>query len=614
VPGRIGCNPSVPCHGKPGNVDADTLKLVFDGRQNNEGGDEGGGGGGGGEGGEVADEEQSAEEVAAAEVLMEVAAEKAAAEQSAEEVTAAEVPMEVAAETAAAEQSAEEVAAAEVLMEDAAEKAAAEQSAEEVDAAEVLMEVAAEKAAAEEVAEEVTAAEVPMEVAAETAAAEQSAEEVAAAEVPMEVAAKTAAAEQSAEEVAAAGVPMEVAAETAAIDVNDSSEAAHAASEALAASRRVDAARKRTARELHKLEADSLTAMMPFSALAGRFPSWGAAKIERLHAWGVAPTISDPWTTVGAFGNASELLVRRSGREIRGISELSVVRLWHQLRDELGLQNNTALTAMMPFSALAGRFPSWGADRIERLRAWGVAPTISDPWTTVGAFGNASELLVRRSGREIRGISELSVVRLWQFVRVELGLENAEASQQSVALSAVSLVAQRWRARAMPPVGALELTFLDDLCATNASMFTVSSHRLRPESLALAAAAIHEAAAAAGLMSSDAPGAVPRPFSLEDARRLEECAAQRDTHEDILKYAHLSAKDVEKMLSSILQARERCEAMTVCAGCGYRSPDETYTLVVDPFDPARRAPLPLEGLPPDHWMRVPEGGPAARPI
>ena len=109
---------------------------------------------------------------------------------------------------------------------------------------------------------------------------------------------------------------------------------------AQAAARAADALRKRTARQ--KSDADPLSASMPFTALAGRFANWGATKIERLRAWGVATTMTDPWTTVGAFGSADEELVRRSGMEIMGFSAGLVVHLWKLVRLELGLESAEA--------------------------------------------------------------------------------------------------------------------------------------------------------------------------------------------------------------------------------------------------------------------------------
>ena len=50
----------------------------------------------------------------------------------------------------------------------------------------------------------------------------------------------------------------------------------------------------------------------------------------------------------------------------------------------------------------------------------------------VGAFGNADEELVRRSGTEIVGVSALSVVDLWKLVRLELGLESAKATAENL--------------------------------------------------------------------------------------------------------------------------------------------------------------------------------------
>lgn len=307
-----------------------------------------------------------------------------------------------------------------------------------------------------------------------------------------------------------------------------------------------------------------------------------------------------------AASRAADAARKRKARQSDSQLRDAEVARRRKARQSVGIDDVNSLSEM-PLSALAGRFQGWGGAKIERVRAWGVALTTAEPWTTVGAFANADERLVLRCGREVKGLSVFAIASLWHHVRVELGLDDRGVSQQSVQSSAVALIQQRWQARAMLPAGALEQSFLDDLCATNASMFTFSSQRLRPESLDLAAAGILEAATAAGIMASDAPGMAPRPFTLEDARRLEEWAAQCDTHEDILKYAHLSSEDVSKMLSAVLSARESCEAMVVCAGCGYRSPDEKYTLVVDPYDATRRAALPLERLPPDHWMRVPEG-------
>ena len=284
---------------------------------------------------------------------------------------------------------------------------------------------------------------------------------------------------------------------------------------AQAAARAADALRKRTARQNRKSDADPLSASMPFTALAGRFANWGATKIERLRAWGVATTMTDPWTTVGAFGSADEELVRRSGTETMGVSALSVVQLWTLVRLELGLESAKATAENLVQAASPRALRA--ADAARKRTAPARAADAARKRTAPARDANAARM---RTARESMA-------------------QNRPDDREAAAL--------------------------DEMYGCNGSSFTRNSRRLRP---------------CYGLAGEGLEG------------------ARQETAQDIDRYGRISETDAVRIVNDYQASLAQIKLRT-CACCGLRSPEHRYERrhrisdIVTQF--------------PDHWLLIERG-------
>ena len=181
------------------------------------------------------------------------------------------------------------------------------------------------------------------------------------------------------------------------------------------------------------------------------------------------------------------------------------------------------VTPDMPLEAAIRKCPKAGwsnATKAASLSSWANGQLGHPLWLTAADLAGVSDIELTRLPKLPRRVGKTGVQVLRGWLREQLGvvvvvrrLDEEEPLVFDGERPSVNV--ERAEAR-----------FLDDLHATSGSTFTLNSRRLRPESLELAAKGLHEKAVEMGLQAKGSEDEEPHPMTFDDARDLEELAAQ----------------------------------------------------------------------------------------